>query len=118
MSAVWRAAQMVIAANGHHKVPFEDLLVAGAPGWQVRANPRFGTLQYVMCVTCLARVAVRTCEEQSCHVCEYCRTHAAPLMLSDTRFQFVGLDPTLPQSCKYVQQHHGNALRCCCSQLC
>jgi hypothetical protein len=30
---------MVIAANGHHKVPFEDLLVAGSPSWQVRARP-------------------------------------------------------------------------------
>ena len=29
-------AQMVIAANGHHKVPFEDLLVGGTRGWQVR----------------------------------------------------------------------------------
>lgn len=27
--------QLVIAANGHHKVPFEDLLVAGTVGWKV-----------------------------------------------------------------------------------
>ena len=27
--------QMLISANGHHKVPFPDLIVAGKVGWKV-----------------------------------------------------------------------------------
>jgi hypothetical protein len=45
------AAQMVIAANGHHKVPFEDLLVAGSPGWQVEALPTLHTHQHKQACT-------------------------------------------------------------------
>ncbi|BDA45387.1 probable serine/threonine-protein phosphatase 6 regulatory ankyrin at N-terminal half [Coccomyxa sp. Obi] len=35
-----RRFQMVIAANGHHKVPFEDLLVAGLVGWKEKDQNR------------------------------------------------------------------------------
>ena len=29
--------QMVVSANGHHKVPFVDLIVDGKVGWRVSA---------------------------------------------------------------------------------
>ncbi|EIE20348.1 hypothetical protein COCSUDRAFT_83548 [Coccomyxa subellipsoidea C-169] len=35
-----RRFQMVIAANGHHKVPFEDLIVAGLVGWKEKDQNR------------------------------------------------------------------------------
>ena len=30
-----RAVQMIVSANGHHKVPFVDLIIAGKVGWRV-----------------------------------------------------------------------------------
>ena len=32
--------QMVVSANGHHKVPFVDLIVEGKVGWRVSARLR------------------------------------------------------------------------------
>jgi hypothetical protein len=32
--------QMLISANGHHKVPFPDLIVAGKVGWKVSSRQR------------------------------------------------------------------------------
>ena len=37
--------QMVVSANGHHKVPFVDLIVDGKVGWRVSAPLTTAALQ-------------------------------------------------------------------------
>ena len=37
--------QMVVSANGHHKVPFVDLVIAGKVGWKV-SHPSAERSQY------------------------------------------------------------------------
>jgi hypothetical protein len=40
-SHICACLQMIVSANGHHKVPFVDLIVAGKIGWKV-STPAFG----------------------------------------------------------------------------
>ncbi|KAK9901337.1 hypothetical protein WJX75_007413 [Coccomyxa subellipsoidea] len=43
-----RRFQMVIGANGHHKVPFEDLIVAGLVGWKEKDQNRVRGMKLMM----------------------------------------------------------------------
>ncbi|KAK9842348.1 hypothetical protein WJX81_007989 [Elliptochloris bilobata] len=59
-----RRFQMVIAANGHHQVPFEDLLVGGTPGWQAKDEQRVRGMKIMAARQTRAAVAAATADSE------------------------------------------------------
>ncbi len=51
--------QMVVSANGHHKVPFVDLVIAGKVGWKVGLPQLKEAIKQAICTaSCTSKCCV------------------------------------------------------------